>query len=195
MDDSRRGARQPERFDPAKAGALDDPTRFGYLSVPDVESLLALPKSGILIDFGAGTGAYARALARLRPDIFIHALDEQPAMLALLKEKLAARPLPNLKPELADEPRLKSLAGQADAVLALNVLHELGDEALQRLRGLLKAGGRAVFIDWNADIERPVGPPRGHVFSAGQARQRLKSLGWNVLSQRFFPYHYVLIAD
>lgn len=190
----RHGARQPERFDPGTAAVLDDPARFTYLPVEEVEALLALPKGGLLVDFGAGTGAYARALARLRPDARVVALDEQPEMLALLRERLAADPVPNVSPLLATAEALAPLAGRADGVLALNVLHELGDAALDSLRGLLKDSGRAVFIDWNAEAERPVGPPRNHVYDPVSARSRLGRAGFRVTGERLFSCHYALVA-
>lgn len=76
------------------------------------------------IDFGAGTGTYAIAVARTRPDL---------------------------------------------RIIALNVLHELGDAALAAMPALLAPGGRAAFVDWNGDIERPHGPPRDHSDGATRA--------------------------
>jgi len=59
----RHGARQPERFDPARAALLDDPARFEYLPPDEVFTMLAAPTGGRVVDFGAGTGAYAIELA------------------------------------------------------------------------------------------------------------------------------------
>ncbi|MDE2492136.1 MAG: class I SAM-dependent methyltransferase [Elusimicrobia bacterium] len=190
----RHGAKQPERFDPAKAAALDDPARFAYLPAEALERLLDLPRGGLLVDFGTGTGTYARALARLRPDAEIAALDEQPRMLELLRDRLAAEPRPNVRPVLSDDAGLAPLQGRADRVLALNVLHELGDDALESLARLLKPGGRALFVDWSADVERPVGPPRGHVYGPAQAKERLGRFGWTVAGEALFDYHYALVC-
>src|SRR5690348_5781776 len=184
----RHGARQPERFDPERAARLDDPARFEYVPPQEVARLLSLPPNAKLLDFGTGTGTYAIELARLRPDVEVFALDEQPAMLDLLREKLAAASLPNLKPLPAGQS--DGLEGLIDRVLALNVLHELGDEALKSLRALLKPGGKALFIDWNAEVDRPVGPPRDHVYTPAEARARLESIGFKAEAERSFPYHY-----
>ena len=115
-------------------------------------------------------------------------------MLDMLRAKLSARPLPNVKPLQSGEKALIELQGRADRVLALNVLHELGDQALGRLVSLMAPAGRAVFVDWNAEVERPVGPPRGHVFAPAEARARLVRLGLLVAEERLFLYHYGLVC-
>jgi 2-polyprenyl-3-methyl-5-hydroxy-6-metoxy-1,4-benzoquinol methylase len=191
-DDERHGARQPERFDPERASRLDDPARFEYLPPEEVSRLLGVPVNGRVLDFGTGTGTYAIELARLRPDVEMIALDEQPAMLDRLRAKLEATSLPNLKPTLAAQSA--NLKGQIDRVLALNVLHELGDAALQSLRAMLSPGGAALFIDWNAEVDRPAGPPRDHVYSPAEARARLEKMGFQIEMERLFPYHYAFRA-
>ncbi|HXR35642.1 MAG TPA: class I SAM-dependent methyltransferase [Candidatus Binataceae bacterium] len=191
-DHSRHGAKQPERFDPARAAKLDDPARFEHLPPGDVTEMLAAPQGACVIDFGTGTGTYAIELATRRPDLQVIALDEQPEMLDLLRAKPAAAALKNLRPVLTDA--LPELQGKADRILAINVLHELGDEALSGLVALLKPEGRVLFIDWRADVERPVGPPRDHVYNVAEARKRVEGFGLLVEHQHLLQYHYVLLA-
>ncbi len=191
-DHSRHGAKQPERFDPARAAMLDDPMRFRHLPPADVTQMLAAPQGACVIDFGTGTGTYAIELATRRPDLQVIALDEQPEMLDLLRAKPAAAALKNLRPVLTDA--LPELQGKADRVLAINVLHELGDDALRGLVALLKPEGRALFIDWRADVERPAGPPRDHVYEVAGARKRVEGFGLAIEHQQLLRYHYVLLA-
>jgi SAM-dependent methyltransferase len=191
--DDRHGARQPERFNPERASRLDDPARFEYLPPEQVAELLDIPAGGTVLDFGTGTGTYALELARLRPDVEVIAFDEQPEMLDLLRAKPAAAEFANVKPALPEE--MESYKGKIDRVLALNVLHELGDEALRNLRALLKPGGAALFIDWNAAVERPAGPPADHVYSPAEGRARLEEMGFKVRGERLFPFHYSVLAD
>ncbi len=189
---SRHGARQKERFDPARALKLDDLSRFDYLQPSDVLNLLDIPQGGTVVDFGAGTGTYAIELAGRRPDAEVIALDELPEMLVRLRSKPAAAQLKNLTPILAD--RIQELRNRADRVLALNVLHELGDRALEALRSLLKPEGAVLFIDWNAEVERPAGPPADEVYSPAEARERIAQAGFAVSLERKFPYHYAILA-
>ena len=188
----RHGARQPERFDPARAALLDDPSRFEYLPPDEIFDMLAAPAGGRVVDFGTGIGTYAIELARSRPDLEVIALDEQQEMLDLLRAKPAAQKLPNLKPVHTDE--IAKLNGTADRVLALNVLHEVGDEALRAMAALLKPTGTVLVVDWNAGVDRQVGPPRDHVYTAAEARERMERVGLRIEGERMFKYHYSLVA-
>ncbi|HXH48839.1 MAG TPA: class I SAM-dependent methyltransferase [Terriglobia bacterium] len=189
----RYGARQPERFNPERASRLDDPARFEYLPPHDVAMMLDVPAGGTVLDFGTGTGTYAIELAQLRPDVEVIAFDEQPEMLDLLRAKPAARELANLTPALPED--IPTYKGKIDRVLALNVLHELGDDALHNLNALLKAGGVALFIDWNSEVDRPAGPPADHLYSPAEGRRRLEQMGFRIRDEKLFPYHYSILAD
>ncbi|MBV8595439.1 MAG: class I SAM-dependent methyltransferase [Candidatus Eremiobacteraeota bacterium] len=189
----RHGARQPERFDPARAAMLDDPARFVYLPPADVLALLDAPHGASVVDFGTGTGAYAFAIAKLRPDLRVVALDEQPQMIALLQKRLQTERGLTITPSGTGD--LTTLHRTAARVLAINVLHELGDTALRSLGALLAPAGKAVIIDWNAAVERDVGPPRDHVYTVDEACDRLQASGLTVIAKHVFAYHYALVAQ
>ena len=188
---NRHGARQPERFDPARAALLDDPARLEYLPPDQLIELLEAPAGARVIDFGTGTGTFAIELARRRPDLEVIALEEQPQMLELLKAKPVARELHNLKPVLTGE---MALEGSAERVLAINVLHEIGDDALKELAAMLKRGGSVLVVDWNSEVDRRVGPPREHVYSPAEARHRLEAVGLRPRNEEQFKYHYLFRA-
>ncbi len=191
-DPQRAGAKQPERFDAQKADRLDDPSRFEYLPPEKIVALLDLPRGATLVDFGTGTGAFAIRVAEARPDVTVVALDEQPEMLERLRAKPAAKSLANLRPALPGE--IPALRGRADRVLAMNVLHELGDDALAAVGSLLGAEGFVIFIDWNAEVDRPAGPPKDHVYGPREAVTRLEQHGYSAEILEPMPYHYVLRA-
>jgi len=188
----RHGARQGNRFDPRRAALLDDPQRLEYLPPDRIFELMAAPNGARVIDFGTGTGAFAFELARRRPDLEIVALDEQPEMLDLLRAKPEAAQLKNvIATHSAELPRLR---GSAERVMAINVLHELGDEATRELAALLKPEGMVIVVDWNGAIDRPVGPPRASVYTPAEGRARLEHAGLEVSEVPAFKYHYVLLG-
>ena len=195
MEHDRHGAKQPHRFDPSHAAALDDHARFEFLAPSEVFALLDVPEDGLVVDFGTGTGTYAIELAAARPDIKVFALDEQQPMLDLLAKKLVHRPLANLKPLMARTPASQALEGHADRVLALNVLHELGDDALRELAALVKPDGRVLFIDWNAEADRTAGPPRDHVYGPEAAAARVEHFEFEVERKTLFRDHYALMCQ
>ncbi len=190
--DDRHGARQHDRFDPSHAGGLDDPARLSFLPPEGVLDAADMPDGSTLIDFGAGTGTYAIPIAKRRPDAKIVAFDEQPAMLDRMRAKPEVANLPNLA--IVSDAEIDRYRGKGDRIVAVNVLHELGDAALERLKTLLAEHGSALFVDWNGAIERPVGPPADHVYTPDEAARRLAAAGFATTPGPAFPYHYSIIA-
>lgn len=188
----RHGARQPERFDPARAAVLDDPERFTYVAPDALLALLDPPAGSTLIDFGTGTGLYAFAIAQRRPDLRVLAVDEQDAMLGIVREKLAASPASPVT--AVDAAGLVHAPQRAQRILALNVLHELGDDALRTMLDLLEPGGVALVVDWRRDPNRTIGPPNDHVYSEDEARERLRSFAPRVTPAGAFAHHYALLV-
>ncbi len=195
LSDDRHGAKQHERFNPSHATGLDDASRFAYVPPDDVIAALDIPHGGTIIDFGTGTGTYAIAIAQRRPDAAVVAFDEQSAMLERMRAKPESKMLGNIA--IVSGGGIGNYKNAADRILALNVLHELGDAALHELKDLLSANGEALFIDWNAEVDRPVGPPADHVYSPKEAAARLTDAGFEVREVKGgkgFPYHYSIAA-
>jgi SAM-dependent methyltransferase len=178
---------QRRRFDPARAARLDDPARFAYLAPDAVVAFVDAPHDALVVDFGTGTGTYAIEFAQRRPDCTVVGIDRQPEMLEMLRAKPAGSRVRAGGPELLDE-----LAGKIERVFAINVLHELEDEHLRALFAALAPAGEATFIDWNADVERPAGPPAESLYGPAQATAYLAGLGFTVTRSATFPYQYAL---
>ena len=142
------------------------------------------------MDFGAGTGIFSIEVARRRPDLRVIALDEQPQILELMRAKPALQQLANIEPMMVD--RIDSILGRVDRILAINVLHEVGDDALREMAQLLKADGAALIIDWDGGMDRQVGPPKGHTHTVDEALERLSRAGFQVETLEHLHYHFVL---
>ena len=190
--DRRHGAKQPEIFSHERAARLDDPQRESFLPTPVLIAALDAPHGANVLDFGAGTGRYAIALARARPDLHVVAFDVQPEMTAIVGRRAAEAGLSNIETVETDVARLPRASFAR--ILAVNVLHEIGDIDVRALGDLLGPGGYALLVDWDGGVPREVGPPADHVHTLAEARERLLRCGLSAQSLGIaeFPNHYVL---
>jgi SAM-dependent methyltransferase len=181
----------PKVFDPAKAARLDDPDRLAYLGINDVERALDIPRAGIVLDYGAGTGFFALPLAERRRDITVIAFDREPKLLEILRAKPPYAKLAG-RVRTASPSGLPNVAGRCARVLLVNVLHELEDEHLDEIREALAPDGFAVAIDWDAAADRPIGPRGDHVLDAPRAALYLCRRGFTVEALPPFRYQFAL---
>ena len=113
-------------------------------------------------------------------------------MLAHAAQRVVSANIANVR--TIEPSELAPLRGGVDRILALNVLHELGDEVLRDLGTLLRPGGIAVVADWSSDVERRHGPPREHTYGVDEARARLARSGFRERSAMTFPFHYAFVV-
>lgn len=178
-----------EAFDPDYARRLENPERFRTLSPEAVVAFVDAPPGGVVVDYGAGTGAYAVPFARARPDCRIVAIDIEPQLLDVLRAKPEAAAIRSGGPDLLEE-----LSGSIDRVYSLHVMHYLGVKDLRRILNALAPGGRAAFVDWNADAERPRGPAKERLWGAADAERLLASAGFIAERTLTLPYHYAFFG-
>lgn len=178
-----------QTFDPEYARRLEDPERFRTLSPEAIIAFVDAPPGGVVVDYGAGTGAYAVPFAQARPDCQIVAIDIEPQLLEVLRVKPEAAAIRTGGPDL-----LAELSGSIDRVYSLHVMHYLGVDDLRRIFAALAPGGRAAFVDWNADVERPRGPAKERLWGAAAAERLLVSAGLVVERTLTLPYHYAFFG-
>lgn len=104
---------------------------------------LGLSKSSRVIDFGAGTGTFAMAVA---PHcLSVIAVDPSPAMTARLQESVAEAGLQNVSISRSGFLSYNPPAKPVDFIFTRNALHHLPDFwkvlALSRMRAMLAPGG------------------------------------------------------
>jgi trans-aconitate 2-methyltransferase len=185
------GAKQPHIFSHERAEMLEEPEREGWLPTPVLVALLDVKPGMRVLDFGAGTGRYAIAIAQAHPDASVTAYDVQPEFLAMIDKRAHDAHVENLHTAGA-------LDATYDRIFAVNVLHEVGDEDLRLMRAALAPGGTALIADWDAGIDRPTGPPREHAHTESEARTRLAAAGFTqikTLQEPRLPYHYTLVLS
>jgi SAM-dependent methyltransferase len=178
-----------ETFDPGYARRLEDPDRFELLSAETIVDFVDAPPGAVVVDYGAGTGAYTVPFAQARPDCRIVAIDIEPRLLEVLRAKPEATAIRTGGLELMDK-----LAGTIDRLFSLHVMHYLGVDDLRRILGALAPGGRAAFVDWNGDAERPRGPAKDRLWGAADAERLLTAAGFAVERTLQLPYHYAFFG-
>ncbi|NLE23061.1 MAG: class I SAM-dependent methyltransferase [Actinobacteria bacterium] len=188
-----------EKFDPARAEALENPDRLVELPPAKLVELLRISGAETVVDFGAGTGMYSLPLSDAVPLGTVFAVDEQPVLLDRLRAKLEARPTSgNVHLVTADRGRVPLQDGVADRMLMVNVVHHLDEEAPAEVFRLLAPGGILVVAEY-AQMDRPVGPPNDHVLALDELRAVLTGAGFTELAV-YAPgtvglYHTVIVSE
>lgn len=129
---------------------LDSEARAKQLQVPKVIETLKLSTGQLVADIGAGSGLFARPLAKAvgeKGKVF--AVDIEPAMLKHIEKTAQEQQIANLHTVLAAENDPK-LPEPVDLIIIVNTLHHIAnqDAYLKKLRGYLRPGGRIAVIDF-----------------------------------------------
>jgi ubiquinone/menaquinone biosynthesis C-methylase UbiE len=159
-------------FDVKKATMLDSPDRIRDLRPADLLKDVAGVREGyVCVDLGSGTGVFALPMAGMVGKTGrVYAVDNAGVMMEHIRTK---DPPLNLELVLADV----NITGLPDAVadicLLASILHEVKEpeRLVAETARLLKPGGRAVVVDWRAELDSP-GPPQRKRIS----RERLEGL-------------------
>ena len=189
-----------DKFDPIHAMNLEGPDRLAALPPSAVVDMLRLGGAETVVDYGAGTGVYTVPVALAVPQGKVFAVEALPQLVAMLREKVT----PELEERLCICETGDNVVplddGQADRVVMVDVLHHLHDqpEALEEVARVLKSGGLYVVVDWG-DMERPVGPPPGHVLGLEAIRDIVAGMGLDVVEAHepgeLLKYHVVVVAQ
>jgi ubiquinone/menaquinone biosynthesis C-methylase UbiE len=191
-----RGQHGTRLFPPQDLGLLEAPDRDEWQKPHLILDALGIAEASVVADFGAGAGWFTVRLARrVGPNGRVYAQDVQQEMLAAISRRVAREGLANVVSVLgrAKDPMLPT--GALDAVLTVDVLHEIDDRVtlLAGLARALKPHGRLGVVDFlpggggpGPEAAERVGPD---VIEAEAARAGL------VLRRRetFLPFQYFLI--
>jgi SAM-dependent methyltransferase len=173
-----------------------DPGRARWQKPDAVVRALGLRRGQVVADVGAGPGFFTLRLARaVGPTGQVYAVDPEPSVLDVLRERLGRSRVRNVTPVLAraDDPMLP--AGCCDLALVVNSYHHVpdGPAFLRRLAQALTRGGRIVNIDF-ARRETPAGPPVEHRIARERFLRDARRGGLDLVAEhRFLPYQYFLV--
>lgn len=183
-------------FPPQDLGLLEAPDRDFWQRPDQIMDSLAVADASVVADVGAGSGWFTIHLAhRVGPQGIVYAQDVQTEMLTAISRRVQREGLTNVRPVLGgrSDPRLP--AGMMDAVLLVDVYHELDDRVtmLKNIATSLKPQGRIGVVDFRLDGTGP-GPAAGERISPDLVVKDAKSAGLRLIKQEpFLQYQYFLI--
>ncbi len=160
----------------------------------------AVQMRGNIIEFGCGYGSFTLPAAR-RTYGLVTALDIEPAMIALVREKAVSLELHNVCAELRDfvaEGAGVEAGSQAHALI-FNLLHLAQPVTLLReAYRTLQDDGVLAVMHWRSDIPTPRGPPLEMRPTPEQCRQWMCDARFRAIEsvdlQDACPFHFGLIG-
>jgi ubiquinone/menaquinone biosynthesis C-methylase UbiE len=156
-------------------------------------------KRGMTIcDMGCGNGFYSVQLAKMvGPQGKILAVDIQPEMLKLLKERAEKESVANIEPILGTliDPKLPE--GKVDLILCVDVYHEFShpEHMLKAMRKSLAPKGLLVLVEFRAEDKNvPIKPE--HKMTKRQILKELPPMGYK-LAKEFdkLPWQHMMFFE
>jgi predicted methyltransferase len=135
-----------------------------------------------IADIGAGVGYMSLRMAkRVGPTGRIYAVDIQPGMLELLRQRAAAENITNVEPILGETADPKLPPGQMDIVLMVDVYHELAQPQLmlRKIHEALKPDGRLILLEYRAE-DPNVAIIAEHKMTVDQVRREIEAEGFQM---------------
>lgn len=181
------------------SGMPDEEMWVGFFDPAMVLSIFGLDK-GVqdLVEFGCGYGTFTLAAAAIARGT-VHALDIEPEMINIVRQKCRDAGVQNVEATLRDFVATGTglAENSMDAALLFNILHHEEPVALMKeaLRGL-KPNGMLAVIHWNYDPTTPRGPAMEIRPRPEQCIEWGKAAGFRFKEQNRFdlpPYHYGLL--
>ena len=178
------------------ASWLDRPEREKEEAPTKAIAAVKIKPGQTVADIGAGSGYYSVLLAgAVGPTGRVYATDIQPEMLAIIKKKLDALPIPQIQLVLGTPTETRLPDASVDLALMVDVYHELSEPQvfLPSLKRALKPGGRLVLIEFRKE-DRRVPIREEHKMSVREARTELEAEGYRFVELiDVLPWQHILV--
>jgi FkbM family methyltransferase len=179
------------------ASWLERPERADNERPDLVVDSMDLAPADVVADIGAGTGYFTFRLADRVPDGRVFAVDIQPEMLDIMRQRIDEQRIDNVTLVRGDitDPKLPS--DSIDAALMVDAYHEFSHprEMMVNLVDALVPGGRVILIEYRKeDPSIPIKPL--HKMSEAQARKEMEAVGleW-VDTKDMLPRQHFLVFE
>jgi ubiquinone/menaquinone biosynthesis C-methylase UbiE len=167
-----------EHLDPLYVAGYERKAGFDAAEDLEVLRLHGLGPDSIVVDFGAGTGTFAAAVARSCRHVI--AVDVSPAMVAALRKRVEDLGLDNVTVVEGGFLSYEHRGEPADAIFTRNALHQLPDFwkaiALQRMASILRPTGILRLRDLVFDFDPSDADERIEAWMSGAVTD--SATGW-----------------
>jgi ubiquinone/menaquinone biosynthesis C-methylase UbiE len=180
------------------AGWLDRPEREQEEQPTKLHEVLRVKPGWTVADIGAGSGYHTfRLSASVGKAGKVYAVDVQPEMLKLLRQRVKARGIDNVELVKGTETDPHLPANALDLILMVDVYHEFSHpyEMTEAMAKALKPSGRLVFVEFR--LEDPTVPIKlVHKMSERQVRKEmaLHPVRW-VETISILPWQHVIVFE
>ncbi len=179
------------------AGWLERPERDREENTSLAIQNLALKPTDHVADIGAGTGYYTFRMAQMVPEGKVYAVDIQPEMIALLRQKKREEGIENVQLIQGSTTDPKLPENSVDVVLFVDVYHELSHprEVLEKLVKAMKPNGRLILLEYR--LEDPSVPiKRLHKMSVDQAKKEMYAVGLTLKENKDnLPWQHFMVFE
>ncbi len=158
------------------AGWLERPEREKEEHASKMLALLKLKPGDVVADVGAGSGYHTFRMAKVvGKKGKIYAVDIQPQMLAIIRQRVKLTGLTNVVPVHGTLTDPKLPPGSVDLILLVDVYHEFSHphEMTQAMVKALRPGGRMVFVEFRLEDDK-VPIKRVHKMSERQVLKEME---------------------
>ena len=172
---------------------LEDPARAEWQKPDEVIDALGVGPEDVVGEIGAGPGFFTLRLARRTRHVY--AVDAEPRLLSVLRDRLAAAGAKNVTPVLGLTGHPLLPPGACSAALVVDTLHHFPDMTayLRELAAAMAPGGRIAIIDFHKR-EMPLGPKLEHKVAREEVLLAAEQAGLERVDElSFLPYQYFLL--
>ncbi len=184
------------RFNPEHMAKLDNPQRRELFPPERLLAELDLGSASCVLDIGAGSGYFTIPAAKMTEGT-VYALDVEPKMLEVIREKAAEEKIENISYMQGVMEKIPLADGAADRVIASLVLHEAEtlDQGLAEMKRVMAEGGIAFILEWEKR-QSEQGPPLHHRISSEDMKQNMEKHGLRIRRISFpTESHYVIVCE
>ena len=157
--------------------------------------MLELNPDDVVADIGAGSGYFTIPIAKKVPKGKVLAVDIQPEMLEILKQRAADTNIENISPVLGTITNPNLPESSVDLVLMVDAYHEFSHprEMMDAMITGLEPGGRVVLVEFRAEDPTVMIKPL-HKMTEKQVRREMEAVGlkW-ITTKSDLPRQHVLI--